>query len=215
MTYLDMVNNVLSRLRERNVSTVAVNDYSKLIGTFINDAKREIENSWQWSVLRQQLSITTSTGVHTYELNDTRNRIHTMDVWNDTGDFFLRQKPRDWMFAKLNSAGAEQGQPTSYTYIEAAPDGDTQLQLWPVPDGSYDIIINAAVRELNMSLDSDFTLIPEQPILMLAYAKAIEERGEDAGVASGSAFQQAYKSLGDHVTMDANRHPEELCWKEV
>ena len=39
MTYKDLVNNVLRRLRETEVSSVQTNSYSKLIGDLVNDAK--------------------------------------------------------------------------------------------------------------------------------------------------------------------------------
>ena len=42
-TYLDVVNNVLRRLREPVVSSVTDTDYSAMLGVFVNDAKREIE----------------------------------------------------------------------------------------------------------------------------------------------------------------------------
>ena len=46
MTYLNLVNNVLRRLRETEVSTVAANSYSKLVGDLINDAKDLVEQGW-------------------------------------------------------------------------------------------------------------------------------------------------------------------------
>ncbi len=45
-TYLSMVNDVLTRLRESTVSSVTQNDYSSLIGSLVNDAKREVEDAW-------------------------------------------------------------------------------------------------------------------------------------------------------------------------
>jgi len=36
MTYLDLVNNVLRRLREDEVTTVNANVYSRMVGDFIN-----------------------------------------------------------------------------------------------------------------------------------------------------------------------------------
>ena len=44
-TYLDLVNNVLIRLRETTVSSVGDTPYSSLIGVLVNDAKREIEDA--------------------------------------------------------------------------------------------------------------------------------------------------------------------------
>ena len=39
MTYLQLVNAVMRRLREEEITTVDESDYAKLIGDFVNDAK--------------------------------------------------------------------------------------------------------------------------------------------------------------------------------
>jgi len=72
MTYLDIVNNILRRLRERSISTVNETSYSALIGVLVNDAKEKVENAWQWSALRSTLSATTVAGTFNYELNGSR-----------------------------------------------------------------------------------------------------------------------------------------------
>ena len=56
MTYLDVVNNVLRRKREEEVASVSSNTYSKMVGDFVNDAKRTVEDSWDWSALRTTLT---------------------------------------------------------------------------------------------------------------------------------------------------------------
>ena len=43
-TYLQLVNDVLTRLREATVTNVSDTDYSSLIGKLVNDAKREVES---------------------------------------------------------------------------------------------------------------------------------------------------------------------------
>lgn len=43
MTYLQLINSVLRKLREDEVTTSAESDYSKLIGDFINDALSNVE----------------------------------------------------------------------------------------------------------------------------------------------------------------------------
>jgi hypothetical protein len=50
---------------------------------------------------------------------------------------------------------------------------------------------------------------------MLAYAKAIEERGEDGGVAASSAYATAERAISDAISLDAIKHPEELIWQAV
>ena len=92
MTYLNLVNNILRRLRERTVSTVEENAYSTLIGVLVNDAKEEIENAWNWSALRTTLSATTTSGTFNYELNGSQNRFRMLNVVNDTGNFFMEYR---------------------------------------------------------------------------------------------------------------------------
>ena len=67
MTYLETVNSVLLRLRENEVPSVSNNNYSKLIGEFVNDAKRIVEDSWDWHSLRTTFTITTV--ANTFSIN--------------------------------------------------------------------------------------------------------------------------------------------------
>lgn len=63
MTYLDLVNNVLRRMREEEVSTVSESTYSKMVGDFVNDSKKLVETSWDWSALRTTLTIETTENI--------------------------------------------------------------------------------------------------------------------------------------------------------
>ena len=62
MNYLAAINSVLVRLRERTVESINENEYSSLIATFINDSIQEVEQAWDWSALRQSLTVTTTNG---------------------------------------------------------------------------------------------------------------------------------------------------------
>lgn len=68
-TYLQLVNDVLVRLRESQVTSVSQTPYSTLIGALVNDAKREVEDSWQWSQLLDYLTFSCITGISSYETN--------------------------------------------------------------------------------------------------------------------------------------------------
>jgi hypothetical protein len=56
MTYLELINAVLVRLRENTITQAqldADNDpYWRFIGSAVNDAKDRVEDAWQWSALR-------------------------------------------------------------------------------------------------------------------------------------------------------------------
>lgn len=68
-TYLQLVNDVLIRLRETPVNTVGQTAYSTLVGALVNDAKREVEDAWQWSCLLDYLTFNCINGISSYETN--------------------------------------------------------------------------------------------------------------------------------------------------
>lgn len=212
MTYLEIVNNVLKRLRERTVSTVDENTYSELIGVFVNDAKEEIENAWNWSALRTTLTLTTSSDIFNYELNGTENRFRVLDVVNDTGNFFMQYRTasefNNWFLNNTPPSGS----PRYYSFNGISTDGDTLVDLYPVPDGTYSLRFNVVAPQAELTDESTRLLIPAKPVQMLAYAKAVEERGEDGGAASGTAYATAQRVLNDAISFDSAKHPEEAIW---
>jgi len=215
MTYLQMVNNILKRLRERQVSSVNENSYSSLIGILINDAKREVEDSWDWSALRTTITATTSPSVFSYVLTGSQNNIKVLEVLNDTEDNYLQYKEAKWMTKQFLLTSPETGSPMFYSFNGVDNDGDTIVDVYPIPDAVETLRFNVIQREQEMDADADVCNVPTQPVLMLAYAKAIEERGEDGGVAASSAYMTANRSLNDAISLDAIKHPEELIWQEV
>ena len=92
-TYLDVVNNVLRRLREPVVSSVTDTDYSSMIGVLVNDAKREVEDAADWNALTQTLTAVTTANIFNYVLVGSRTRFRVMDVLNDSDDFAMRYAP--------------------------------------------------------------------------------------------------------------------------
>ena len=48
---------------------------------------------------------------------------------------------------------------------------------------------------------------------MLAYSKAIAERGEDSGVTSSEAYQMYRLALADAVAIERNHYHEEVVWE--
>lgn len=212
MTYLNLVNNVLKRLRERTVNSVSESTYSELIGVLVNDAKSEVENAWNWSALRNTLTLTTSSGIFNYELNGTGNNFSVMDVVSEEGNYFMEYRTQhDFNQFYLNQTPAT-GIPRYYNFNGVSADGDTLVDVYPKPDNTYTIYFNIIQRTADLTNNSDTLTVPSQPVLLLAYAKAVEERGEDAGMSSTSAYATAARVLNDAISQDAQRHTEELEW---
>ena len=219
MTYLELVNAVMRRLRESEVSTVQgtgnSNAYARLIGDFVNEAKSQVEVAWDWSALRSTLTLTTTPNVFNYELNGTQNNFKVLDVWNDSDDIEMQYKSASWFNREFLTATPQTGTPMFYNFNGVSVDRDTQVDIYPIPDGVYDLRFNITQRNLELTEDAETTVLPTRPIILLATAMAIEERGEDGGQQSMNAYAAAQSALADEIAMDAARHPEDTLWYSV
>jgi len=219
MTYLELVNAVMRRLRESEVSTVQgtgnSNSYARLIGDFVNEAKSQVEVAWDWSALRSTLTLTTTPNVFNYELNGTQNNFKVLDVWNDSDDIEMQYKSASWFNREFLTATPQTGTPMFYNFNGVSADRDTQVDIYPIPDAVYDLRFNITQRNLPFSEDTDTTVLPTRPIILLATAMAIEERGEDGGQQSMNAYAASQSALSDEIAMDAARHPEDTIWYSV
>jgi hypothetical protein len=215
-TYLELVNETLVRLREPEVTAVTDNAYSKLIGRFINDAKRQVEDSYTWNALSETLTVSTSANLFNYVLTGIGQRFKVIDVINSQSDWFLNYettRKMDELF--LNSGTVLVGAPDRYNFNGVDNNGDTQVDLYPIPDGVYDIYFNVIKPQAEFTAASTQIKVPSEPVIFLAYAKALNERGEDNGVNSVEAYELYRQSLSDHIAAEANRYPEELIWGSI
>ena len=219
MTYLELVNKVLRRLRESEATTVQgtgnVNVYPRLIGDYINEAKSQVEVAWDWSALRSTLTLTTEADIFNYELLGSQNNFKVLDVWNDTKDFEMEYRTGYWFDQQFLGATPAKGSPTNYNFNGVSVARNTQVDLFPIPDGVYDLRFNVTLRNGELVNDTDTVMIPPRPIFLLATAMAIEERGEDGGQQSINAYAAAQSALSDEIAMDAARHPEDTIWYSV
>ena len=209
MTYLQMVNSVLRRLRETEVSAVSDNAYSKLIGDFVNDSKRVVEDSYNWNALYDTLSATTSADVFNYVLVGSGQRFRVVDVLNDTSNWFLKEQSTQWFDQQFLLTTPSKGSPQYYNFNGVDVNGDTQVDIYPIPNGVYDVRFNIVKPQADLSANTDIVKVPYEPIVFLAYAKALAERGEDGGLASGEAAQMYRQSLSDAIAIESGRYGEE------
>ena len=215
MNYLAAINSVLVRLRERQVESINENDYSSLIGILINDSIQEVEQAWDWSALRQSLTVTTSNGVFNYQLTGSQNSIKVLGVVNATTESDVAYQTANWFNDRYLTPSPATGSPTFYSFNGVGTTGDTLVDLYPKPDGVYTVRFNVVQRSEDLESPSSRILCPHRPIVLLAYAKAVEERGEDNGQTGNSAYMAAANSLSNAIALDASKHPEETEWYSV
>ena len=215
MTYLEIVNKVLIRLREDEVSSVNQTAYSKLIGEFVNDALRMVEDAWDWSALRTTLTATTSSNIFNYVLTGSGNRVKLIDVINDTSNFFMTYKNQHWFNNAFLNQTPPTGSPQFFTFNGVDSNGDTQVDLYPIPNGTYTLRFNMILRSPELTANEDQILIPATPVIHMAVALATRERGENGGSSTPELFASANNMLADAIAMDAGKHPEETVYMAV
>ncbi len=212
MTYLNVVNNVLRRMREEEVTSVSSSTYSKMVGDFVNDAKRSVEDAWDWSALRTTLTITTTADVFNYVLTGSQNRIKALNVINDTANLFMEYQTATFFDEAYLISDARKSAPTYYTYNGIDSSGDTQIDIYPTPDKAYTIRFNCVKRGADLSANDDQLTVPAMPVIHLAIALLARERGETGGTSAPEYFAIADKYLGDAIALDAQKHPEEVIF---
>jgi hypothetical protein len=211
-TYLELVNDVLVRLRENEVTSVNDTSYSKLISKFVNDAKRQVEDAYNWNALSETLTVSTTANLFNYVLTNAGIRFRVFDVLNDSSNWFLNNAATQEMDALFLVNTPEYGSPRYYNFNGVDSNGDTQVDLYPIPDANYIVNFNVIKPQAQLSLNSDQIKVPDEPVIFLAYAKALAERGEDGGLSSSEAYALYQTSLADHVSIEGNKYPDEFIW---
>lgn len=213
MTYLQIVNRVLRRLRENEVTTINETPYSKLIADLVNVVKQEVEDAWNWSSLRATISVTTVPAVTNYELSGSGTRFRIFDVLNDTSNFPLEYQTTTWFDKMFKIVPVQEGVPAYYNLNGVTSAGDSQVDLYPVPDGEYEIAFNVLAPQDELSADTDFLLVPAQIVIEGVIARAISERGDDGGYTEQEARYRAVMS--DYIAIESAQRPDETMWYAV
>lgn len=211
-TYLELVNDVLIRLRESEVSSVAASSYSKLIGKFVNDAKRQVEDAYNWNALSTTLTADTTASLFNYVLTGSGQRFRLIDAINDSSNDYLELKTTQDMNKLFLLETAESGSPRYYNFNGTNSNGDTQVDVYPIPNGVYNLRFNIIKPQLPLSANTDTLLVPPEPVIFGAVARAMVERGEDGGLSSNEMYALYKQSLSDAIALESGRYLEEDAW---
>jgi len=208
MTYLELVNDVLVRLRETTVSTVSETSYSSLIGKFVNDAKRQIEDAFAWNVLGRTITLSTTSGTYEYSLTGAGQKFQVIDVINVTSNVGMKNIDFASMNRKQNFSTPVSGIPYEYAFDGVDTNYDTKVTIYPRPDGVYSIPFSLTVPQATLSSDSTVVAVADTLVAQNAYARALVERGEDGGLSSSEAYQLYKAMLSDYIALEGTRYPE-------
>jgi hypothetical protein len=215
MTYLQIVNSVLKRLRENSVDTVEFTEYSTLLGAFVNDAKAQIENSHSWSALRSTKTLNTVSGTSEYSVTGSGNHPIINAIVNDTSNSNITFRDMNFFNQSYYRGQVLSGSPSYFTNIGIDGSGDIKIKLYPQPDAVYALRIDGVYPQADLSADADVLLIPHTPVIQLVYAMALRERGESGGQSAQEQMIYADRVLSDYIAIDANYFPTETAFVVV
>jgi len=207
-TYLQAVNDVLVRLREAQVSTVTQTTYSTLIGKFVNDAKRQIEDAYNWNVLLTTVNVSATAGVSSYSVTGSGVKFRVIDTLNVTSEIPMQNISFAEMNRLLSFGSPAQTIPTYYAFNGVDGSYDTKVNVFPVPDTAYTIKFSLIIPQADLSSDSTVIKVPAELVIQNAYARALVERGEDGGLSSSEAYGLYRQMLSDYIALEATRYPE-------
>tara|TARA_R110002072_G_scaffold118073_3_gene249291 strand:+ start:8589 stop:9245 length:657 start_codon:yes stop_codon:yes gene_type:complete len=215
MSFRTTLNKVLVRLREDTISSdwsgaindsTAVDDYQKLIGEFVNEAKQIVEDSWNWGALRTVISLNTTSGTSQYTITGVNNRSRILQVIDSTNNVNLTQTSDNYFYRVTHTGSSSNGIPSYYRL------NNNTIDFWNTPGGTYAIKIHAVDAPDDLTNAADTILVQENLIVLGAYALALSERGEDGGTPSDQAMLRFKTALTDAISQDSQRTVDETTW---
>jgi len=221
--YLDLVNQVMVRVREPKVGSVNESTYSAMIGTFINDAKRTVEDAWNWQALRSICTFSLSPATYTYDLGSTalvgagneqneRSLLLYKKAYpaepmafdiTASNPFQLQYVPINDMNAlyDLTTVHSPQSNPMFFGLIRSST--TLTLNLWENPALARTWKLYFKRPQPDLANDTDTLIAPWLPIVLLATNYALNEKGEEVGTPGTIAEQRYMTALQDAIALDA------------
>ncbi len=211
MTYLELINAVLNRLREEPIASVGTTPYIRNIEAHVNDAKRKVEQAWQWNDLRGESIIAFTDGNPIVELPDSDVPDYVIKDIRREDTQRLRQRSQQWLNARTTTTF---GRPTEWIYRPGreVSGSNKEISLFPIPNADGNIEVLYYRNEPTMTDLNDILLIPSLPVILYASSTAARERGEVAGAPVQEWFAQADIALSDAISYDSQWADGETDW---
>jgi len=212
MTYLQLVNNVLRRLRQDEIDSVIniEDEAAKIVADFVNDAKTKVDNAWQWNAHRVEWELEMIEGVDTYVLPASNNYAIIDYTSNDTKGYFIDTISHMDMTRKTHGAGTNpNGSPLYMAVTGATAGSDVEVRFWPAPLANQTIKVYGFHTQDDLSSDDDALLVAHMPVIYEALAMAARERGEVGGQTAIELLELAREYTKDAIALDSALTPFE------
>jgi hypothetical protein len=215
LTFLQIINRILPRLRESTVAANDSTDYSSHIGKMLNEVKAEIENAWMWSALRDTYEVSTTQGVTSYALTDAGD-CTIISAWNTTSSVqLLRGTNREFdRYFFGSGATIPQGIPCKYLPAGLDENYDRKIDIYPAPSGVFTLKLNVSKQQADLAADGDIPLVPQPLLIEETIARLLVERGDEGAPrpAPGETFILRER-LAQEIAREAGHDDSEMDWE--
>ena len=224
MTLLQLVNSVLTRLREDSIDQAGLvaamgatggDPYIRSIVAQVNDAKDRVEDAWQWAALRgtDLIDLTMPPALApgdvavNWELPESSDNHYIIKGFfytetDDTGDPYypVRQLTKTGMIKKyaIGTDAVPFGAPSSVAVNRTDPvTGNITVVLFPQQEATpaRTLVVDRVRHQEGLTPDTVRLLVPSLPVYTLATALASRERGEVGGTPTSELFLIAERHL--------------------
>lgn len=221
-TLLAMVNWVLVELREAQVTDINATTYSTLITQWINDAKRQVEDAWDWQPLNYVVDLAIVPSTLNYVLTDlftdlsARARLQknpanlnlpmAIDM-TASNPFNLIESPVMWINQMRDRLPTPQLNTTPINFgLERFNTGSTEginLKLWETPTTTRQWRLYFTSPQEDLLGNFNSIKVPWVPVVSIALDVALSERGEEIGEPGTTIDQRVHTHIGNAISVDA------------
>lgn len=215
LSFLQITNRVLERLREGTVSNYNDTVYSTFIASLVNQVKSEIEGAYYWNALRDTFSVTAVPGTTNYVLTNSGANAVILDGWNTTTPGPLTRGTNAEFNQKFFGVTTVDQGPVQ-KYIPAGVDAnfDLRLDIWPNPSSTNILKFNVYVPQADMAANATVARVPQEVLIEETIARARVERGdEDAPRPQPGETFILKDLLQSAISREAGHDDDELDWR--
>lgn len=212
VSVLKVVNKVLSRLRESTVTGMTETAYAGFVLGILNDAKREVEQAYNWDSLVDTIPVNTVASQNYINVLGsgftTNERTRIVEVYNATTDCYLTKIGLDDIRNRERDDASE-AEPYNYALDGMSTNQDVKLRLWQIPDQVYSLEVTCVNPQDDFdtgdNATSDIIKVPWLPVYHRTLSLAIRERGDDGGFQYEEVYQEYLTALNDAIAYE-QRH---------
>lgn len=235
MTFLQLVNRVLRRLRESTVAASNESDYSRLVADFVADIHQEVCESDDWASFEHTINLPVVAAQREYNLGaltTASGDVVAPDRVTTDQSILLGEAnaPQAWLYDDANDVTGQpltrlsnealeskyrldtsqtEADPVFFSLLQHDDNEGYILRLWPTPSASRILRIRFYTPEPELATDStdDATVIraPVRPIFLGALAMCLNERGEEIGEPGNVAERRYLEALVSARETNAER----------